>query len=78
MRTTLNVDEELLDKVVKATGERSKSKAVSRALTEYVRGLAYDELRQMAGKMPIDDLSEPQREADTRRERFLDNLREEQ
>jgi Arc/MetJ family transcription regulator len=76
MRTTLNIDEKLLGDVVRATGERSKSKAVSRALKEYVRGLAYDELRLTAGTMQIDDLSEPQREADLRRQRLLDKLRE--
>ena len=55
MRTTLDIDEELLGDVVKATGERTKSKAVSLALTEYIRALKTDQLRAMAGKIDIID-----------------------
>ena len=55
MRTTLDIDEDLLDAVAKATGERSKSKAVGKALEEYVRGRAYDKLLAMAGTMEFDE-----------------------
>ena len=37
MRTTLDVDQKLLKDVVEVTGESSKSKAVSKALKEYLR-----------------------------------------
>ena len=56
MRTTLDIDAKLLDGVVAATGEKSKSKAVSKVLEEFVRGIKIDELRAMAGKMQIDDV----------------------
>ncbi len=75
MRTTLDIDRELLDKVVEATGERSKTKAVNKALQEYVRRTSINELREMAGKYIIDDTREEQREEDGRREAFLDGLR---
>ena len=55
MRTTLDIDEQLLDAVTKATGEKSKSKAVGKALSEYVRGQAYDKLLAMEGTMEFDD-----------------------
>ncbi len=38
MRTTLDIDSTLLDAVVETTGERSKTKAVNKALEEYVPG----------------------------------------
>ena len=55
MRTTLDIDERLLKGVVKATGQKTKSKAVNRALEEYLRRKAIDEIRAMAGKIDILD-----------------------
>ena len=75
MRTTLDIDGALLDSVVETTGENTKSKAVSAALREYVRRKKIDELRAMAGKIPLDDTRAEQREADQRRQAFLDGLR---
>ena len=75
MRTTLDIDRELLDKVVETTGERSKTKAVNKALQEYVRRVSVSELREMAGKYVIEDTREDQSEAERRRQAFLDGLR---
>ena len=75
MRTTLDVDTKLLDDVLELTGEKSKSKAVSKALRQYLRSQRIVELRAMAGKIQIDDVKEEQEEADRRREQFLDKLR---
>ena len=75
MRTTLDIDRNLLDSVVEATGEKTKSKAVNAALEEYVRQIKIDELREAAGKYQIDDTRAEQREADKRRQAFLDKLR---
>ena len=55
MRTTLNIDEKLLDDVLEATGEKTKSKAVNRALGDYIRRVKIAELRAMAGKIDIVD-----------------------
>ena len=75
MRTTLDVDSKLLEDVVKTTGEKSKSKAVNRALEEYIRRTKIDELRAMAGKFPLEDTSADQKAADLRRQRLLDRIR---
>ena len=75
MRTTLDIDSALLDSVVEATGEKTKSRAVSAVLQEYVRRTKIGELRAMAGKIPLDDTRAEQREADRRRQAFLDGLR---
>ena len=55
MRTTLDIDSTLLDEVVEATGEKSRSKAVNEALEEFVRGITYDRLLAMAGTVEFDE-----------------------
>lgn len=55
MRTTLDIDKRLLEDVAKTTGEKSLSKAVSRALADYVRQRKIDELRKLAGKIDLVD-----------------------
>ena len=55
MRTTLDVDQKLLNDVVEVTGEKSKSKAVSKALEEYIRRKRIQELRDMAGTIDLVD-----------------------
>ena len=55
MRTTLDIDEKILDDVVRVTGLKTKSKAVSKALEEYIRGMACDNLLAMEGTMQFDE-----------------------
>ena len=55
MRTTLDVDPKLLEDVLKATGQKSKSKAVNKALEDYIRRIKIADLRAMAGKIDIED-----------------------
>ncbi|MBI4299287.1 MAG: type II toxin-antitoxin system VapB family antitoxin [Chloroflexi bacterium] len=55
MRTTLEVNENLLEDVVKLTGEKAKSKAVNKALKEYVRHKRIEELISMLGKIDLVD-----------------------
>ena len=62
MRTTLEIDEKLLEDVVRATGQKSKSRAVSSVLKEYVRRRRFAELRALAGNIDIvDNLEELER-----------------
>ena len=75
MRTTLDVDPKLLSDILELTGEKIKSKAVSKALKRYLRSKSITELRGMAGKIQIDDVKEEQEEADRRRELLLEGLR---
>ena len=53
MRTTLDIDPDLIDAVVETTGERSKTRAVNKALTEYVRRRRIAELREIAGNIDL-------------------------
>ena len=75
MRTTVDIDQQLLDDVVKASGEKSKGRAVEKALKVFVRQQAINDLRSSAGKIIIDDLSHEQDEADSRRRDRLDEWR---
>jgi Arc/MetJ family transcription regulator len=52
MRTTLDVNPELVDRVVAETGEKSKSRAVDRALEEYLRHRAKERLLASRGAFP--------------------------
>ncbi len=74
MRTTLDIDSRLLDRVVNATGESSKSKAVNVALKEFIRRKYAQELIESWGKIVVDDFSEEAAKLDQRRRSFLDSI----
>jgi Arc/MetJ family transcription regulator len=74
MRTTLDVDEKLMETMLKMTGEKSKSKAVNKAMEDFIRRKSIDDLRAMAGKILIDDLQQEQKAADELRQELLDKL----
>ena len=76
MRTTLNIDGKLLETVVEATGEKTKSKAVNAALKEYIRRKHVQELIDSWGKIIVDDFSEEAELAEEKREAFLNSLRD--
>ena len=48
-RTNLVLDERLLDEALRLSGERTYSKAVGRALAEFVRRVKARRIRQLAG-----------------------------
>ena len=76
MRTTLDIDGKLLDSVVAATGEKTKSKAVNTALQEYIRRKHVQELIDSWGKIIVDDYSEQALEAEERKRAYLASLRD--
>jgi Arc/MetJ family transcription regulator len=49
MRTTLDIDAQLLERVVKATGARSKKKAIEQAMKEFLRAKHREELSEIIG-----------------------------
>ncbi len=49
MRTTLDIDAELIEKVVKTTGANSKKKAIEIAMKEYLRFKRRRELSDLIG-----------------------------
>jgi len=54
MRATLNIPDDLLAEVQKITGEKSKTKAITIAMREYIRQKRIKELIALRGKVQID------------------------
>lgn len=52
MRTTLNLDEKLLNELLCATSERDKGKAVNLAISEYLRRRKIESLLAARGMFP--------------------------
>jgi len=57
MRATLNIPDDLLSEVQKLTGEKSKTKAITVAMKEYVRQKRIKELLALRGKIQIEDVT---------------------
>lgn len=76
MRTTISIDQRVLEELVEATGERSRSAALNRAAEEYLRRRKLRDLKDAWLAARVDDVRPEAREADLRRERFLQSLRE--
>jgi Arc/MetJ family transcription regulator len=74
MRTTIDIDGKLLDSVVDATGEKTKSRAVNAALKEYMRRKHVQELIDSWGEIVVDDYSDDALRIDEERRAFLDSL----
>ena len=76
MRATLNIPDDLLKEVQKITGEKSKTKAITVAMLEYVRQKKIKELMALSGKIDIDyDWEKEEKlemEAQKRREKFFE------
>ena len=75
MRTTITIDRKLLDELVETTGEKSKSAALNKAAEDYVRREKLRDLKDFWLGIRVEDVRDEAREADRRRERFLDSLR---
>lgn len=54
MRATLNIPDELMKQVQAASGEKSKTRAIVRAMETYVQQKKMDALRNLRGKIAID------------------------
>ena len=54
MRTTLTLDEQLVADVLKATDAKTKTRAVTIALEQFVRRKKIDALRALLGTVDID------------------------
>lgn len=68
MRTTLEIDPELLTKVVQATQAKSKKQAIEIALNAFLRSLRRKELSDLIGNyndfaLTLDELNRMRRES---------------
>jgi hypothetical protein len=58
MRATLNIPDDLLAEVQKISGEKSKTKAITTAMQEFIKQKKIKELIALRGKIQIDDVTE--------------------
>lgn len=58
MRATLNIPDDLLSEVQKITGEKSKTKAITTAMREFIRQKRIQELIELRGKIHIEDVTD--------------------
>lgn len=54
MRTTLDIPDDLLEEARRASHSRTKRDTVLAGLQELIRKAAYEELRQLPGKIELD------------------------
>ncbi len=71
MRATLNIPDDLISEAQKATGEKSKTKAITIAIQEFIRQKKMMDLLALRGKVKIDYdwKKEEERELKAQRER---------
>ncbi len=76
MRTTLDIDDGLLDALMARSPGLSKTKAIERAIDQYVRTDAYERVRALRGAFPeiVDHTAELDR-LDLERQERLERLR---
>ena len=58
MRATLNIPDDLVAEVQKISGEKSKTRAITIAMKEFVRQKKIKELIALAGKIKVEDVTE--------------------
>jgi hypothetical protein len=66
IRTTLDIDDRLMESLMARNPGKSKTKAVEAAIEDHVRRRAVDELLKMRGKLDIEDVSREMRAIDRR------------
>lgn len=79
MRATLNISDDLINAVQKLSGEKSKTKAITVAMQEYIRQKKAKDLLALKGKLSLafDWEAEEEKEliAQRRREKLLEKRR---
>jgi hypothetical protein len=76
MRTTLDIDDRLLDALMARSPGMSKTKAIERAIDQYVKADAYERVRGLRGAFPgIVDRTAELDDADLEREQRIERRR---
>lgn len=55
MRTTINVEDGVMEKLMKYTQSKTRTEAVNRALEDWVQHLKIEKLRSLRGKLYMED-----------------------
>jgi len=76
MRATLNIPDDLVEEVQKISGERSKSKAITTAMQEFIKQKRIKELITLRGKVRIEYDWEKEEELEMKTQRKREKLLE--
>jgi Arc/MetJ family transcription regulator len=74
MRATLNIPDDLITEAQKATGEKSKTKAITAAVQEFIRQKKMMDLLALRGKVKIDYDWKKEEERDIKAQRVREKL----
>ncbi|OQW89165.1 MAG: hypothetical protein BWK72_04200 [Rhodoferax ferrireducens] len=55
MRTTITIDDQLMNQLMQTTGETSPAKALRQAVQDYVRQARVKKLLALRGQVPLED-----------------------
>jgi len=76
MRATLNIPDDLLSEVQKISGEKSKTKAITTAMEEFIKQKKIKELIALKGKVRIDYDWEKEEELEMKSQKKREKLLE--
>ncbi len=76
MRATLNIPDDLIAEAQNATGEKSKTKAITIAIQEFIRQKKMMDLLALRGKIRIDYDWEKEEEREMKAQRIREKLLE--
>ena len=71
MRTTLNLDDELVRELMKATRARTKTDAIHQAISDMIRRKKLDKLKALSGKIRINLDWQKQEDVEIRQQKNL-------
>jgi len=76
MRATLNIPDDLMTEIQKATGEKSKTKAITVAMKEFIKQKKIKQLLALRGKIQIDYDWEKEEELEMKAQKEREKLLE--
>ena len=76
MRATLNIPDDLMTEIQKATGEKSKTKAITVAMKEFIKQKKIKQLLALRGKIQIEYDWEKEEELEMKAQKEREKLLE--
>jgi len=74
MRTTLILDDELIEELLKVTQAKTKTDAIHQAIAELIRKKKIEQLKALSGKITVAPPPKAQRQAEKKRRTLHERL----
>jgi len=74
MRTTLNLDDELVAELMRVTHAKTKTEAIHEAMAELIRKAKVEQLKSLSGTLSITDTAKSQRRTEKKRQTLHQRL----